>query len=239
MLFRSQQNHYNRIAIVKPPKSGRKFTTARDLARYMLCGIAWFPDDGTVETITFWGHSLAPNNSTPQPAHPQLTREESTMHWNEIKLCTACIFLSGLTAIAQKPDDPPAGTQDSKAPSRSTNTFPPAQTSAADIAGEQVLQGCVSLQGGRYVVQRSAGETVTPTSEQDLSAHVGHTVALHGNYASADPEAGRPPNSSATSPESSEQSSPKFVVTKIEMVSETCSIDKRNPGSKPTSPKSN
>jgi hypothetical protein len=29
------------------------------------------------------------------------------------------------------------------------------------------------------------------------------------------------------------------VVTKIEMVSETCSIDKRNPGSKPTSPKSN
>jgi hypothetical protein len=29
------------------------------------------------------------------------------------------------------------------------------------------------------------------------------------------------------------------VVTKIDMVSETCSIDRRNPGAKPGSPKSN
>jgi hypothetical protein len=102
-----------------------------------------------------------------------------------------------------------------------------------------VLQGCVSLRGGRYVLQRSRGETVTPTGDQDLAAHVGHTVALHGNYASADSEAGRPANSAATSSEGSEQSRPKFVVTKIDVVSETCSIDKRNPGAKPTSPKSN
>ena len=162
------------------------------------------------------------------------------MHGKQITLSTACLFLSGLTAIAQMPDNPPAGTQDPQALSRSTDTFPNAvQTSAADIAGEQVLQGCVSLQGGRYVLQRSRGETVTPAGDLDLSAHVGHTVALHGNYASADSEAGRPPNSTATSSGSSEQSSPKFVVTKIDMVSETCSIDKRNPGAKPRSPKSN
>lgn len=162
------------------------------------------------------------------------------MDWKQIKLSTACIFLSGLTAIAQKPDNPRAGTQDPKALSRSTDTLPnAAQTSAADTAGEQVLQGCVSLQGGRYVLQRSRGETVTPAGDQDLSAHVGHTVALHGNFASADSEAGRPPNSSATSSGSSEPSSPKFVVTKIDMVSEACNIDKRNPGAKPSSPKSN
>ena len=162
------------------------------------------------------------------------------MHWKQIQLSAACIFLSGLTAIAQKPDNPRAGTQDPKALSGNTNTFPNvAQTSAADIAGEQVLEGCVSLQRDRYVLQRSRGETVTPAGDQDLSAHVGHTVALHGNYASPGSEAGRPPNSTATSSGSSEQSSPKFVVTKIDMVSETCSIDKRNPGAKPTSPKSN
>ena len=162
------------------------------------------------------------------------------MHWKQIKLSTACIVLSGLTVIAQKPDNPPAGTQDPQALSRSTDTFPnAAQTSAVDLAGEQLLLGCVSLQGGRYVLQRSGGEIVTPAGDQDLPAHVGHTVALHGKYASADSEAGRPPNSTATSSGSSQQSSPKFVVTKIDMVSETCNIDKRNPGAKPSSPKGN
>ena len=162
------------------------------------------------------------------------------MLWKQFKLPTACFILSGLTAIAQKPDNPPAGTQGPRALARSTDTFPnAAQTSAADIAGEQVLQECASLQGGRYVLQRNREETVTPAGDQDLSPYVGHTVALHGNHASADSEAGRPPNSTATSSGSSEQLSPKFVVTKIDMFSETCSIDRRTPGAKPSSPKNN
>ena len=193
---------------------------------------------GSQATLLSQGKPFGPSNRRTQIQ--QVKWGKATMHGKQIKLSTACFFLWGLTAVAQRPGNPPAGTQDPRAVSRSIDAFPnAAQTSAADIAGEQVLQGCVSLQGGRYVLQRSRGETVTPAGDQDLSAHVGHTVALHGNYAPAGSGAGRPPDSTTTSPGSSEPSSPKFVVTKIDVVSETCSIDQRNPGAKPSSPKSN
>jgi hypothetical protein len=160
------------------------------------------------------------------------------MHWKENQAVHCLHFLVGTDSnraktrqSARRDTRPPGALPEHRHLSkRSTNV-------AADIAGEQVLQGCVSLQGGRSLLQRSRGETVTPAGAQDLSAHVG--VALHGNYASADPEAGRPPNSTSTSSGSSEQSSPKFVVTKIDMISETCSIDQRNPGAKPSLPKTN
>jgi hypothetical protein len=161
------------------------------------------------------------------------------MHWTQTTLSNACIFLLGLTAIAQEPNHPPPGTQDPKAPSRSSDTRPSsaAPTSAAGIAGEQVLQGCIGSHNNRYVLNESRGETVPLLNTHDLAPYVGHAVALYGNFAAEDAGGVRPSNSGSTAAGNAEHSSPPFVVTKIDVVSEICSIDKRNPGAKPSSPK--
>jgi hypothetical protein len=53
---------------------------------------------------------------------------------------------------------------------------------------------------------------------QDLAAHVGHTVVVHGSYAGA---AGAPGTATSTA-----GAGDQFTVSRIDMVSETCSADK-------------
>jgi len=59
------------------------------------------------------------------------------------------------------------------------------------------------------------------TGGQDLAAHVGHTVVVHGSYAGA---AGAP--GTATSTAGASGAGDQFTVSRIDMVSETCSADK-------------
>src|SRR4029077_4135117 len=49
--------------------------------------------------------------------------------------------------------------------------------------GEHKLKGCVQSQGGQYVLETKKGKTVTLTG-QDVSAHVGHEVAVKGAWES-------------------------------------------------------
>jgi len=82
---------------------------------------------------------------------------------------------------------------------------------------ERKLKGCVQSQGGQYVLENKKGKAVNLTG-QDVSAHVGHEVALKGNFESGG-AAGMSASSGTTTAGAGEKS---FNVTNVEMISESC-----------------
>lgn len=87
---------------------------------------------------------------------------------------------------------------------------------------EKKLKGCVQSEGGQYVLQTKKGNI--NLTGQDVSAHVGHEVAVKGMWES---RAGS--NSSAASTGSSGKT---FNVASVDMVSDTCKDNKKgNSGS--------
>lgn len=79
--------------------------------------------------------------------------------------------------------------------------------------GEHKLKGCVQSQGGQYVLETKKGKMVALTG-QDVSAHVGHEVAVKGTWAAS----GMSPSSTGTA--SSDEKS--FNVSDVKMISDTC-----------------
>src|SRR5205823_7075113 len=85
--------------------------------------------------------------------------------------------------------------------------------------GEKKLKGCILSQGGSYVLQEKSGKIVALTGA-DLSAHVGHEVAVHGSW-----EGGAVSSSTASSGGgmgSSDKARKQLNVDRVDMVSESC-----------------
>src|SRR5256885_17053234 len=78
--------------------------------------------------------------------------------------------------------------------------------------GEHKLKGCVQSQGGQYMLETKKGKTVA-LAGQDVSAHVGHEVALKGTWESG---------ASSAASTGTARSEKTFNVTKVDMISETC-----------------
>lgn len=81
--------------------------------------------------------------------------------------------------------------------------------------GEKKLKGCVQSQGGQYVLETKHGKQVALTG-QDVSAHVGHEVAVKGTWESGGGMSATASNSGSASGEKS------FSVTNVKMISESC-----------------
>lgn len=84
--------------------------------------------------------------------------------------------------------------------------------------GGNTLSGCLQGSQGAYTLKHGNKE-VAVTSSEDLSAHVGHQVKLHGSWASAGSE-------SASTPSSTGEKAGKdrtFNATSVDHVSDTCS----------------
>jgi len=79
--------------------------------------------------------------------------------------------------------------------------------------GERKLKGCVQSQGGQYMLETKKGKTVA-LAGQDVSAHVGHEVAVKGTWENG---------MSATSSGSADASVKTFNVTSVDMISDSCS----------------
>jgi len=169
-----------------------------------------------------------------------------------LSIVTALVFFVA-TAMAQTTPatDPQGTTPPAASPSNQTSTpeaqtpaaqpatTPPAGTqsaSAPDTKGEKKLKGCVESENGKFVLEAKHGKEVVLTG-QDFSAHVGHVVAVRGNFqnsmaASASGEtAGTAASAGTTSTSSTDTTSSadkkskagqEFNVTSIEMVSSTC-----------------
>jgi hypothetical protein len=82
--------------------------------------------------------------------------------------------------------------------------------------GEKRLKGCVQSQGGQYVLETKKGKAV-PLTGQDVSAHVGHEVAVKGNW-----ESGTGTAVSSGTAGSTKSSEKTFNVANVEMISESC-----------------
>jgi hypothetical protein len=164
------------------------------------------------------------------------------------KVClpAAFVVLLGLAAFAQSPtpSDPQSGSQGT-VPSTSPSTSPsqtPDMNSGSQSQtgmqngqstqgrqsntskGEKKIKGCVQSQGGSYVLMDKHGKQI-PISGSDLAAHVGHTVTVHGTY-------GYGGGSSAMSTSSGSDSGQTFNVTKVDVNSDTCKMEKSEKGNR-------
>jgi hypothetical protein len=120
------------------------------------------------------------------------------------------------TPGTQAPDTNPS-TQPQTSPSQSSD-----MSKMGDTKGEKKLKGCIKSSGGSYSLEQKGGKDVALNSSQDLSAHVGHMVTVHGSYAGGSSSASGAASSSGASSAGGEM----FNVTKVDMVSDSCSMDK-------------
>jgi hypothetical protein len=152
----------------------------------------------------------------------------------KLMLCCTSIMLFSLVSFAQTSTTPDSNSTPSSQGTQSASPSmqqPDTQAGSTGMNGnatdtsEKKIKGCVAQQNGQYVLQTKHGKSV-PLSGQDVSAHVGHTVALHGMWASS--SAG---TQTSTSPAGSAGS---FEVTKVDMISDSCTMSSNSTGS--TSP---
>jgi len=176
-----------------------------------------------------------------------------------LSIVTALVFLVA-TAMAQTtPATDPQGSAPTTAspsnqtstpeaqapaaqPGASTSSTPAAGTQSASTAepkGEKKLKGCIESENGKFVLENKHGKEITLVG-QDVSAHVGHQVVVHGAFqnsmaASASGEnAGTAASAGSTSTSSTDtktKAGQEFNVTSVDMVSSTCK-DKDKAGEK-------
>jgi hypothetical protein len=92
--------------------------------------------------------------------------------------------------------------------------------------GEKKMKGCITSEGGQYALQDKHGKS-TPLSGQDLSAHVGHEVTVHGTWGGGSSDASAASSGSASGGSSGSMGSGKsFNVTNVDMISESCTSSK-------------
>jgi hypothetical protein len=99
------------------------------------------------------------------------------------------------------------------------------QSAATETKGEKKLKGCIQSEGGKYILQDKHGKDVALSGSQDFASHVGHTVTVRGTFSSgsdASSAAAATSSNSGMSPSGGQQ----FVVSKLDLVSESCSAEK-------------
>lgn len=102
---------------------------------------------------------------------------------------------------------PGAGQPDQNAPMGQDQTSNTTKT-------EKKLKGCVQSQGSQYILETKKGKEIALTG-QDVSAHVGHEVAVKGMW-----EKGG--GMSQTSSGAASSNEKTFNVSSVDMISDTC-----------------
>jgi Protein of unknown function (DUF5818) len=164
----------------------------------------------------------------------------------KLLICTCTVFAFFVTAaVAQtsSPSDPttpntPAaqGSQSSSPSMGQQGTTPdstPGSMSQGSMSGNSTnstvkpdktkMKGCIQSQGGQYMLQTRHGKSVM-LSGQDVSAHVGHEVTVHGMWEAAGGNMSGMSNTASGS--ASAASGKSFNVSSVDMISDTCSMGK-------------
>src|SRR6266850_4112177 len=147
-----------------------------------------------------------------------------------VVIATVFALVFGPAAVAQTTPGNPATPQGTN-PSAQPQTSPPPspdmsssgnQSAATETKGEKKLKGCIESEGGKYVLEDKHGKEVALSGSADFAAHVGHTVTVHGTFGSDASGAASATSTSGTSASAEKQ----FMVSKLDMVSETCKKEK-------------
>ena len=139
-------------------------------------------------------------------------------------LCVAAVAQTGAGGAQGTQGSSPSMGQQPNTAQPGMNQPGQSDQNTSTTKAERKLKGCVQSQGGQYVLETKKGKAINLTG-QDVSAHVGHEVAVKGNFESAG--AGMSPSSSGNSAGAGEKT---FNVSNVEMISDTCSAGK-NKGS--------
>src|SRR5438067_11612415 len=131
----------------------------------------------------------------------------------------------------------------------SSNTSPTMQQDSqqgsmanSENKGEKKLKGCIRSENGKYVLESKHHKMIALTGSEDFAPHVGHTVTVHGTFlngsnsassgamsgntgtAAGTSSTGTAPTSSAGASSAGGEGS-EFQVTKMDMVSESCTME--------------
>jgi len=108
--------------------------------------------------------------------------------------------------------------------------------------GEKKIKGCIRSENGKYVLESKHHKMIALTGSEDFAPHVGHTVTVHGTFlngsnsassgsmsgntgtATGTSSTGTAPTSSAGASSAGGEGS-EFQVTKMDMVSESCTME--------------
>jgi hypothetical protein len=118
-------------------------------------------------------------------------------------------------AMNGQPGSPNSGMEQSGSQPDMSGSSNPSGKSPG-MKAEKKMKGCVASQGGQYVLETKKGKAV-PLSGEDISAHVGHEVVVHGTWSE-----GSSSSMSSTSAGSGADSGKTLRVTSIDMISSTC-----------------
>jgi hypothetical protein len=146
-----------------------------------------------------------------------------------LPLCTAMLF--AIASFAQTTTDQSGSTSGTQGTQSSSPSMQGSQSGSMGNTGaseksEKKLKGCVQQQGSQYVLETKKGNI--PLTGEDVSSHVGHTVAVHGSWAGSSDASSSASASSGSTGASAENA---FTVSKVDMVSDSCSMDKGMKGS--------
>lgn len=147
-----------------------------------------------------------------------------------LPLATALLF--AVASFAQTSAAPSQNT-DQNQPQAGQSSTPMNQGNSAEAEGNQTatttkhhmkneMKGCVEQQNGQYVLKTKHGKDIALMG-QDVSAHVGHTVVVHGTWE------GSAGTATSTNGQMSAGENHAFNVTSVDMVSDTCQM-KSNSG---------
>jgi hypothetical protein len=96
------------------------------------------------------------------------------------------------------------------------------QTGTSNAKSEKKLKGCVESQNGQYVLMTKKGNVAL--AGQDVSAHVGHEVAVKGTWDNSGSNAA--PTASSSSGEAGSKGT--FNVTEVKMESDQCKLKSKD-----------
>jgi hypothetical protein len=132
-----------------------------------------------------------------------------------IAIATTFSLALGLSALAQTmPSTKEPSTQRQTSPSHSR------EMSDNSARGEKKIKGCIKSEGGKYMLEEKHGKEIALTGSQDFASHVGHTVAVHGTWSSGSDVSSSDSGMSA--------SGSQFMVSKLDMVSDSCKMGKES-----------
>lgn len=142
-----------------------------------------------------------------------------------LAIATSVVFCAAAAVAQSTPQTDTQGSQSSSpsmsqgsSSSSSSGMSQGSQGMSHEGKGEKKLKGCIASEGGQTVLKEKSGKTVALTG-QDLSAHVGHEVAVKGSWAgSGDMSAGASGGAN------------QFTVSSVDMISETCKMGGKTKG---------
>jgi len=126
-----------------------------------------------------------------------------------------------------------AGQQDSssmgQAPAAGKETKAQEQAEEKHEGHGHKVKGCIRSEGGKFLLEDAHGRMYSLNTTEDLSAHVGHEVVIHGTVSGNGSSMNKSDMSKSDTSNSSMSSSAaggnkEIAVTKVDMVSETCKL---------------